>query len=131
VLAAAVDDGDELAVAWERVRELGQQLDHLREIERSLRRELREARQELKAQEQRFGWLRGRNDDLRAALEREHRDGAKRISSLLGENRALRQRIDALLLATSGIAEATASTGQRPGNRAQRRRDARQTRRRS
>jgi hypothetical protein len=50
---------------------------------------------------------------------------------LLGENRALRQRIDALLLATSGVVEASASTGQRPGNRAQRRRDARRPRRRS
>jgi hypothetical protein len=130
VHAAALDDGDELAVAWERVRELGHQLDHGREVARSLRRELREARKELKAQHQ-FAWLRGRNDDLRAALERERRDGAERISSLLGENRALRQRIDALLLATSGIVEASVSTGQRPGNRAQRRRDARRTRRRS
>jgi hypothetical protein len=130
VLAVALDEGDELAAAWEHVRQLGQQLDHQREIARSLRRELREARKQQKAQEHRFGWLRDRNDDLRAALERERRDGAERVSSLLGENRTLRQRIDALLLATSDIAEATGSTGP-PGNRARRRRDARRARRRS
>ena len=49
-LTVALDDGDELAAAWEQVRNLGQQLSAQRTLERSARREAAEARRRLDAE---------------------------------------------------------------------------------
>lgn len=135
VLAVALDEGDELAAAWEHVRQLGQQLDGQREVERALRSELGLARLELKAQERQFAWLRADNDDLRlklAEVESERRESDERLSVLADENRALRQRLDRLQLdaRSSNPGGGTPPDG-RVGNRADRRRAARAGRRRS
>jgi len=135
VLSVALDEGDELAAAWEHVRQLGQELVGQREVERALRSELGVARRELKAQERRFGWLRADNDDLRvkvSEVERERRESDERLSALADENRGLRQRLDQLLLAgLSPNPDGGTPPDGRVGNRADRRRAARAGRRRS
>lgn len=69
VLAAALDDGDALAAAWEQVRQLGLDLDEHRQAERNLRRELRDAERELDARQHQLNWLKADNDALRSQLE--------------------------------------------------------------
>jgi hypothetical protein len=135
VLAVALDDGDELAAAWEQIRLLGRQLDDRREVERSLRNELRAGRNALTVQEQRYRRLRAENDELRAQLselKERRRDQVEQSAALVPENRDLRQRLREALTA---LEERTAEPGGRlvdgASNRAQRRRAAKETWRRS
>jgi hypothetical protein len=127
VLSAVLDESDELAAAWDRVRELGEQLDQQRVVERSLRRELATARRELEAQQTRFQWLSDSNEALRskfAAGEGERRELAGRLTAQIAETEALRRQQDVRLAAASSP-NAIGPSGERAGNRAQRRRAAR------
>jgi chromosome segregation ATPase len=131
VLAAALDEGDELAAAWEQVRQLGQQLESLRTAARSARRETAAARRELEAGKRRFGWLSTENDDLRTRLqhvEDERSTLVDELASVVEENAALRRELEALRSArqTAGLTAAPTKT-----NREERRRAARQARRRA
>lgn len=131
VLSTVLDESDELAAAWDRVRELGEQLDRQRVVERSLRRELGAARRELEAQQTRFQWLSDSNEALRskfAAGDRERRELARRLTAQIAEAEALRRQQDVWLSAASSPA-AIGASGERSGNRAQRRRAARNPKR--
>ncbi len=130
VLAVALDEGDELAAALEHGRELGQRLEKQRKVERSLRRELAVACRELEAQQARFDLLRQDNEALRnnlADAERARGEVEGRLTALAQENLALRRRLEPF----SGAATPAVDTTEKPStNRAQRRRAARNARRR-
>jgi hypothetical protein len=133
-MAVALDDGDELAAALEHGRELGHRLVEQRKVERSVRRELAAAHRELEAQRARFGWLRHEIDALRTRLtdaERLRAEVRERLTTLTEENRALRHRLDLAHAAQTGAVKTAGSTDKPSANRAQRRRAARNARRRS
>ena len=128
VLSAAIDESAELAAAWDRVRELGEQLDRQRAVERSLQRELGAARRELEAQQTRFQWLSDSNEALQfkfAAGEGERRELAGRLTAQSAETETLRRQ----LAAAASSSTAIGPSGERAGNRAQRRRAARNPKR--
>jgi hypothetical protein len=130
----ALDEGDELAAALEHGRELGQRLLEQRGVERSLRREIAAARRELEAQQARFGWLRRDNDTLRTKLADAERSEAKmeqRLTALTQETLALRRRFELPGVAQTPDVETAGSTDRPSTNRGQRRRAARNARRRS
>jgi hypothetical protein len=135
VLVGALQEGDELAAAFEHGRELGQRLDQQRRVEHALRRDLAAARGELKAEQARFGWLRHEIDALRTRLADAERLGAEmheRLTALTQENLALRQqRLDLARAAQTRAVETAGSTGKPSSNRAQRRGAARKAGRRS
>ena len=96
VLAHALDDGDELARTWDRVRQLGEQLDQARTIEQQLRHQVSEARREMERQQRQFGWIERANKQARAELE-ETRSERDALSDQLA---ALRARVRVLETAT-------------------------------
>jgi hypothetical protein len=131
VLLTVVDESDELAAAWDGVRELGEKLDRQRVVERSLRRELATARRELEAQQTRFQWLNDSNEALRSKLaagDGERRELARRLTAQIAETEALRCQQDVWLAAESP-STAIGPSDERAGNRAQRRRAARNPKR--
>jgi chromosome segregation ATPase len=104
----ALDDGDELARAWDLVRQLGDQLTEARHTEDELRRELRAAHTEVESQRTRIAWLqnhidtlqadltdaRQQNEDLAARLDQRGADAGRSTERLMppGGNRAERRR---------------------------------------
>lgn len=82
----ALDDGDELAHAWEVVRDLGQQVESARECEVEARRELAAARRDLDREQRRWGWLEVENARLRTDVDRL---GAE-VAQLAAENAEIR-----------------------------------------
>lgn len=81
----AIEDGDELAEAWETIRRLGVQLDEAQQGAESLRRELKRTQGEFERERARFGWIEANNDSQRFELERVT---AER-NTLADDNRAL------------------------------------------
>ena len=71
-LLVALEDGDELALAWDLVRQLGDQLTEARKTEEKLRREFRAAHRELESQRTRIAWLQHDIEALRADLTDAH-----------------------------------------------------------
>jgi chromosome segregation protein len=111
--------GDEIAVAWDRVRELGETTKEQRAALTALTTELSRAKRALAQERTRFSWIEGDNDRLRTELERmtRHRD------QLQGE-------LDELRLSVPNIPDAPTPSPVSPvPNRAQRRRTERAGRR--
>jgi len=88
----AIEDGDELATAWDTIRRLGLQLDEAQQGAESLRRELKRTHGELERERARYGWIEANNDSQRFELERVT---AER-STLADDNRTLAQRLRVL-----------------------------------
>jgi len=65
----ALASGDEAAVAWERVRALGTELDERRAVIETLRADVRSAKRALQDERRRFGWVRDENSQLLAEIE--------------------------------------------------------------
>jgi predicted RNase H-like nuclease (RuvC/YqgF family) len=129
VLAVALDDGDELAAALEHLRQLGEQLREQQALERSVRREAADARRRLDPEMQRLARLEAANDDLRsriADLERERADLREQLADLADENRGLRQQIEITPTASPTAIDPPVP---KSSNRAQRRRAAKEARR--
>ena len=124
-MAVTLDEGDELAAAWEQVRQLGEQLEVLKAAERSARRDDAAAREQLEAQERRFGWLRAEHDDVRSrpgTPSRRNRSAlAHQLANAVQENGALCDELELL----NAAPRAEASPPPPMANRAQRRRAAR------
>ena len=126
VLAHALDDGDDLARAWDTIRQLGEQLGDDGKIRQQLQRELTAARREFDEQQQRFGWI-----EKDRAMLRIERDGliAERdeLRAELGPTRPPIGVADTHPTAVSLAASATASLSL---SRAERRRLEREQQRR-
>jgi chromosome segregation ATPase len=78
----ALDDGDELARAWEVVRDLGRQLDGAQRLERDARQELAAARRELAREQRQWGWLEVENARLRTDADRLQAEAAELTAEL-------------------------------------------------
>lgn len=63
-LVQALDDGDELAKAWEMVRDLGEQLEAAKEKAHRLQVELNRERRDRATEDRRWGWINTMNDQL-------------------------------------------------------------------
>jgi hypothetical protein len=61
----ALDDGDEVAIAWERVRELGVTIEKQQSELKSLTAALRRSEKSLDQERTRFAWIGSDNDRLR------------------------------------------------------------------
>jgi chromosome segregation ATPase len=123
-LVQALDDGDELAHAWQTVRDLGVQLDGANATIKRLRRERDRTQREYEREQHRWGWIESRNAELAAARDRleSERD------ALIAEVADLRGLL-ARLSAQPAVAAAPASAT-RPLARAERRQHERRQRRR-
>ncbi len=69
-LAQALEDGDELARAWEQIRELGTELEAAKQKAKALQTEINRARREHAVEDRRWGWLTTENQHLHAENER-------------------------------------------------------------
>ena len=72
----ALESGDDAAVAWNQVRELGDTVNALTAELRATQAALRHAEKELEQAQVRASWLSEGNDRLRAALDAAERDRA-------------------------------------------------------
>jgi chromosome segregation ATPase len=126
VLAVALDDGDDLARAWDTIRQLGEQLGEAGKTRQQLQKELRAATRDLNQQQQRFGWI--EKDCFMLRIERDaliiERD------ELRGELGTLRPRIGAVEPHPAAVSSAPSATppplsraGRRRLEREQQRRD--------
>jgi chromosome segregation ATPase len=70
----ALDEGDELAEAWEMVRDLGEQLEAAKDKTHRLQVELNRERRDRTTEDRRWGWITTANDQLTAD---NHRLGAE------------------------------------------------------
>ena len=115
----ALDDGDEVALAWERNRELANTVEEQRTELAALRSQVRQAEKNLEQVRTRFSWIEADNDRMRSELE-----------TLRNERDLLQGRLDESRLSTRpiAIARATPAPPAAP-NRAQRRRAERERRR--
>jgi hypothetical protein len=85
----ALDDGDELARAWDVVRDLGQQLEGARELEREARQELASAVRDLDREQRQWGWLETENARLRVEVDRLEAE----VAELAAENSEFRSEL--------------------------------------
>lgn len=69
-LVEALDDGDELARAWEQIRDLGQQLEAAKQKTKALQAEINRTRRQHAVEDRRWGWLTTENQHLHADNER-------------------------------------------------------------
>jgi hypothetical protein len=69
-LAQALDDGDELARAWETIRDLGQQLEAAKHKAKATQAELNRTRRQHATEDRRWGWLTTENQHLHAENQR-------------------------------------------------------------
>ena len=63
-LVQALDDGDELARAWEMIRDLGEQLQAANDKTGRLQTELNRVKRERATEDRRWGWITTANDHL-------------------------------------------------------------------
>jgi hypothetical protein len=73
-LVQALDEGDELARAWEMIRDLGEQLEAAKDKTHRLQVELNRERRERATEDRRWGWITAANEQLTAD---NHRLGAQ------------------------------------------------------
>jgi hypothetical protein len=118
VLSVALDDGDDLARAWDTIRQLQKQLAGENEVRQRLQKELNVARRQLDRQQERFGWI----EKARTVLQGERDALVAERGELRAELNTLRQRIDAADKRPAAIGVATSATTARPLSRAERRR---------
>jgi len=83
----ALDQGDEVALAWESVRQLTATVKEQRAAIASLRAEVRESQQEVERTRTRVSWIEADNVQLRSELE-DVRDGRDALRVELDEVRA-------------------------------------------
>jgi hypothetical protein len=69
-LVEALDDGDELARAWEQIRDLGQQLEAAKHKAKALQAEINRTRREHAVEDRRWGWLTTENQHLHQENQR-------------------------------------------------------------
>ena len=81
-----MESGDEAAVAWDQVRQLGDTLDALKAELETTKAALRRAEKQLEREQVRANWISEGNDRLRAELDAVERDRAD-----------LQERLDVLL----------------------------------
>jgi hypothetical protein len=132
VLAVVADEADELAAAWAQARAFGEQLAELHTRERAAHRETAAGRRALDAQKKRFEWMNATNEDLRwrlARLEQERSAAADERDAFREENAALRRELE-FALRSQASESSRVSPEPRGDNRAQRRRAAKDARRR-
>ena len=111
--------GDDIAVAWDRVRQLGETTKQQRAALTTLTTELSRAKGAIEQERTRFSWIEGDNDRLREELERMTRDRDE-----------LQDQLDELRLSVQEIPDPPAPPPVSPvPNRAQRRRAERNRRR--
>jgi septal ring factor EnvC (AmiA/AmiB activator) len=85
-IEVALESGDEAALAWDQVRQLGDTLDALRAELKTTQAALRRAEKELEREQVRSSWISEGNDRLRAeldAVERDRADLQERLDELL------------------------------------------------
>ena len=118
----ALAAGDEAAVAWERVRTLGDELGVLRGELKSALSAAREAERKSEADQTRFGWIESDNERLRTEL-----------GLVVAERDELRRRLEIATIAARDSTPPLSTPPAAPSapNRAQRRRQERERRRRS
>ncbi len=115
-IEVALESGDEAAVAWDQVRQLGDTIDALKAELKTTKAALRRAEKELEREQVRANWISEGNDRLRAELDAVERDRAD-----------LQERLDGLLRTITTPAPNVRPV---PGpNRAQRRQEERRRRR--
>jgi hypothetical protein len=73
-MVQALDDGDELARAWEMIRDLGKQLEAAKDKAKALQVELNRERRERATEDRRWGWIITAHEQLTAD---NHRLGAE------------------------------------------------------
>lgn len=121
----AIEDGDELAEAWDTIRRLGVQLDEAQQGAESSRRELKRTQGEFERERARFGWIEANSDSQRFELERVT---AER-NTLADDNRTLVQRLRVLESGTRPPAKHSAPPASATLPRATRRKLERERRR--
>jgi hypothetical protein len=65
-LAVALDEGDELAKTWEMIRDLGSQLEAVKDKTKALQTELNRERRERATEDRRWGWIITANEQFTA-----------------------------------------------------------------
>ncbi len=75
-IEVARESGDEAAVAWDQVRQLGDTINALRAELKTTRAALRRAEKELEREQVRSNWISERNDRFQAELDAVERDRA-------------------------------------------------------
>lgn len=84
-LVQALDDGDELAQAWETIRDLGAQLEAAKHKAKALQAELNREHRQQATEDRRWGWLTTENQHLHAENQRlrtERDDALARLHDL-------------------------------------------------
>ncbi len=85
-IEVALESGDEAAVAWDQVRQLGDTIDALKAELKTTKAALRRAEKELEREQVRANWISEGNDRLQAeldAVERDRADLQERLDELL------------------------------------------------
>ena len=126
VLSVALDDGDDLALAWDTIRRLQTQLAEENEVRQRLQKELNAVRRQLDQQQERFGWI----EKARAVLQGERDSLVAERGELRAELNSLGRRIDAADKHPAAISLAASATTARSSPRAERRRLEREQQRR-
>ena len=128
VLSVALDDGDDLALAWDTIRRLQTQLAEENEVRQRLQKELNAVRRQLDQQQERFGWI----EKARTRLQGERDALVAERGELRAELSTLRRRIDAADKhpAAISLAASASATTARSSSRAERRRLEREQQRR-
>ena len=127
-LDQALDDGDELAALWAKFRDQAAQLAAANETAKQLRRERDQARRELAAEQQRWGWIESRNTELQTERDRL----ADELNTAIAEQINLRERLTRpQRAAATPSAEARPTIAQPALSRARRRQQERDQRRRN
>jgi hypothetical protein len=84
-MVQALDDGDELATAWETIRDLGRQLEAAKHKAKALQVELNRTRRQQATEDRRWGWLTTENQHLQQENQRlrtERDDALTRLHDL-------------------------------------------------
>ena len=118
VRSVALDDGDDLARAWDTIRQLQTQLAQESEVRQRLQKELKVARRQLDQQQERFGWI----EKARTVLQGERDALVAERGELRAELNTLRRRIDAADERPAATSLAPSATTARPLSTAERRR---------
>jgi chromosome segregation ATPase len=126
VLSVALDDGDDLARAWDTIRQLQTQLAGESEVRQRLQKELNVARRQLDQQQERFGWI----EKARTVLQGERDALVAERGELRAELSTLRRRMDGADKSQAAVTLAPSTTNAQPLSRAERRRLEREQQRR-
>ena len=126
MLSVALDDGDDLALAWDTIRQLQTQLAGENEVRQRLQKELNVVRRQLDQQQERFGWI----EKARTVLQGERDALVAERGELRAELSTLRRRMDAAGKSPAAVTSAPSATNPQPLSRAQRRRLEREQQRR-